>query len=91
MPHDPSYANELAKEFLRDQFHEGTLDVTSSFEQVRGFCQIFAGEMEALIAIDHASFLTTKQKKSLLAVAAPTRETVTHYQAWLARALGAHG
>jgi hypothetical protein len=87
MPRDPSYANELAKEYLRDRFHAGTLDVTSSFEHVRGFCQIFAGEMEALIAIDHARFLTTDEKKRLIDVAAPTKETLTHYRAWLNRAL----
>lgn len=91
MPLDLSYANDLAKEFLRNQFHEGTLDVTSSYEQVRGFCQIFAGEMEALIAIDHASFLTTRQKKRLMVVAAPTKETVIHYKAWVNRALGVSG
>ena len=88
MPLDTSYQNELAKEFLRDQFHSGTLDVTSSFEQIAGFCQIFAGEMEALIAIDHATFLTTQKKKKLIAIAAPTKETVKHYKAWLDRALG---
>ena len=87
MPMDKSYANELAREYLRDQFHAGTLDVTSSFEQIRGFVQIFAGEMEALIAIDHATFLDDSQRRRLIKVAAATEETVKHYRAWVARAL----
>lgn len=82
---DPSYAGYLAKEFLRDQFHAGTLDVSSSVEQIRGFCQVFAGEMEALIAIDHAYFLTVDEKVALIDVAAPTKETLAHYRAWLDR------
>lgn len=88
MPMDKSYANELAKEFLRDQFHAGTLDVTSSYEQIHGFVKIFAGEMEALIAIDHASFLTDDEKRALVLEAEATKETVKHYKAWLNRALG---
>lgn len=42
-----SYDAEVAKEYLRDAFHSGALDVTSSYMQVRGFVQIFAGEMDA--------------------------------------------
>lgn len=43
-----TYQAEVAREYLRNAFHEGALDVSGSFESVRGFVQIFAGEMDAL-------------------------------------------
>lgn len=86
MPHDPSYANELAKEYLRDAFMSGALDVTGSFEQVRGFVQIFAGEMDALVAISHCRFLEPSEVEALMKIAAPTKEAAKQYRVWLARA-----
>lgn len=46
-----TYHAEVAKEYLREAFHSGALDITGSYESVRGFVQIFAGEMDALVAI----------------------------------------
>jgi hypothetical protein len=80
-----SYEAEVAKEYLRDAFHKGTLDITASFEDARGFVQIFAGEMDALIAIGHCGFLTPQQVNDLMKVAKPTKEAARHYRAWLDR------
>lgn len=86
MARDPSYANELAKEYLRDAFMSGAMDVTGSFEQVRGFVQIFAGEMDALVAISHCRFLEPAEVEALMKIAAPTKESARQYKAWLERA-----
>lgn len=43
----------VAREFLRDRFMDGTLDVSGSYETLRNFVVIFSGEMEAIIAIQH--------------------------------------
>ena len=80
-----SYESEVAKEYLRNAFQKGTLDITDSVESVRGFVQIFAGEMEALIAITNCSFLTDPEAKALMKIAAPTLETMRHYRSWLDR------
>ena len=83
MPLDKSYAAELAKEYLRDAFHCSALDVTESFERIRGFVQIFSGEMEALIAIHNSPCFDDSQRRRLLKLAAPTEETARHFRAWL--------
>lgn len=80
-----TYQAEVAKEFLRNTFHSGALDITGSFETVRSFVQIFAGEMDALIAISNCSFLTPDEVKQLMAIAKPTEESAGHYRSWLAR------
>lgn len=81
-----TYEHEVAKEFLRDAFHKGTLDITDSFESVRGFVQIFAGEMDALVAIQHCNFLTPAEIQQLTKLAAPTERTVSQFENWLMRA-----
>lgn len=81
------YEHEVAKEYLRDALMSGALDVTGSFEQVRGFVQIFAGEMDALIAISHCQFLEPGEVKALMKIAAPTKRTVAQYKTWRERAL----
>jgi hypothetical protein len=81
-----SYEAEVAKEYLREAFHRGTLDITDSVESVRGFVQIFAGEMEALIAISHCTFLEPDEISALMKIAAPTAESARHYRLWLTRA-----
>lgn len=83
-----TYQSEVAKEYLRNAFHSGALDITRNFETVRGFCQIFAGEMEALIAIEHCRFLTAAEGDRLMAIAAPTEDTLRHYVAWVQRTDG---
>lgn len=80
-----SYHAEVAKEYLRNAFHSGALDVTGSYENVRGFVQIFAGEMDALVAIGHCPFLTADEIAKLMVVAKPTEEAARHYRAWLER------
>lgn len=80
-----TYQAEVAKEFLRNAFHSGALDITGSFETVRGFVQIFAGEMDALVAISHCTFLTMEEVKELMVIAEPTDESTGHYRSWLAR------
>lgn len=80
-----TYHSEIAKEYLRNAFHSGALDITSSFEMARGFVQIFTGEMEALIAIEHCRFLTSDEANALMDIADPTEETLQHYIAWVER------
>lgn len=87
MPLDKSYANEITREYLRDAFMSGALDVTGSFEQIRGFVQIFAGEMEALIAIHNSRCFDDSQHRRLLRLAAPTETTIKQFRVWLDRAL----
>lgn len=80
-----SYEAEVPKEYLREAFHSGALDVTTSFEQVRGFVQIFAGEMDALVAIQHCNFLSAEEIAQLVKIARPSAEAVFHYRTWLSR------
>lgn len=80
-----SYEAEVAREYLRNAFHSGALDITGSYESVRGFVQIFAGEMDALVAISHCAFLESHEVKSLMKIAKPTKEAVGHYKTWLER------
>lgn len=81
-----SYAAEVPKEYLRNAFQSGALDITTSFEMVRGFVQIFAGEMDALIAISNCRFLDKAEIDALMKVASPTKESVAQYKKWLDRA-----
>lgn len=80
-----SYEAEVPKEFLREAFKSGALDITGSFEMVRNFVRIFAGELEALIAIGNCGFLTKAEVAELMKVAAPTKQTVLQYSNWLER------
>lgn len=79
------YENEIAKEYLRNAFMRGTLDITDSYESTKGFIEIFAGEMEAIIAVSHASYLTDAEQKKLLKIAKVTPDAARHYKAWLER------
>lgn len=72
------------REFIRQHFMAGTLDVGSSFETMKQFAELMAGEMEALVAIDQASWLSESQMRMLLKVAKPTSETVRELKAWKA-------
>lgn len=81
-----SYGAEVPKEYLRNAFHSGALDVTGSFEMVRGFVQIFAGEMDALVAISQCRFLDKTQIDFLMKLAKPTSESAGHYLTWVRRA-----
>ena len=82
-----TYHDEVAREYLREAFHKGTLDITASFEDVRGFVHIFAGEMDALIAINNCAFLSREEVEALMKVAAPTKRTVRQFQIWRERAI----
>ena len=84
-----SYAADVAKEYLCDALHSGALDITTSFKQVRGFVQIFAGEMEAIIAITlNYSCLTPEELDQLWIDAKPPRAAVLHFRAWHTRTTG---
>lgn len=48
----------------------------------------FPGEMESIIAIDQAIWLTQKEKSDLMKLARPTRESADHFYAWQDRILG---
>ncbi len=82
-----SYEAEVAKEYLRNAFQKGTLDISDGIESVKGFVQIFAGELDALIAINNCSFLTDQETSKLLKLARPTRETLEQYRLWRERVL----
>jgi hypothetical protein len=80
-----TYHAEVAKEYLRNAFHSGALDITGSFDAVRGFVQIFAGEMDALVAIGNCRFLNQEEVAALMKIASPTEEAARHYHLWLER------
>lgn len=80
-----TYHSEIAKEYLRNAFHSGALDITGTYEAVQGFVQIFAGEVDAMIAISQCTFLTRQEVRQLMAIAKPTDVTVRHLKAWLDR------
>ena len=70
------------KEFIRQHFMDGTLDLGGGFDSMKAFCEIMSGEMEAVVAISHAQWLTKPQIRQLLEVAQPTSETLREYQGW---------
>lgn len=73
---------EFQKEYLRRAFHEGALDLGRDQETLEGFLRIFSGEMEALIAIDHACQLSDAERLRLLEIAQPNAESAAHHRAW---------
>lgn len=75
-----TYHAEVAKEYLRNVFNTGALDVTRDFETVRGFVQIMAGEAEALFAIHHCTFLTAEQIDALVRLAIPDGDAVRQFK-----------
>lgn len=80
-----SYEHEVAKEYLRNAFMAGTMDASADFETLKGFVRIFAGEMEATIAIDLCSWLSPEQEAELIALAKPTEQSVMQHRVWAQR------
>lgn len=81
------YADEIAREYLRNAFMDGTLDVGRSAQALKGFVQIFAGEMEALIAVEQTAehFLDEMSFAEWVHMAAPTPDSVRHLKKWKER------
>lgn len=79
---------DVMKEYLRDAFMDGALDLGGDRKFLEGFIRIFAGEMESIIAIDHATYLSRKERAEMLKLARPTRECASHFEAWRARISG---
>lgn len=71
------------KEFIANAFMKGWLDLGDGYGAVKAFCEIMAGEMEALIAIEHAGWLSEKEKAELLKIAKPTRESCSELERWI--------
>ncbi len=63
----------------------GSLDVTGSYEELRGFVLVFRGEMESLIAISNATFLSKEQTQALLDLSDMSESSARQYSAWLER------
>jgi hypothetical protein len=81
------YDGEVAKEFLRNCFHDGSLDLGDR-KRLESFLRIFAGEMEAVIALEQASaWLEESAVVALVPVARPSRETFSEHAAWKSRIL----
>lgn len=77
---------EFMKEYLRRAFREGALDLGRDRETLEGFLRIFSGEMETIIAIDHAGvYLSEDEQRELVEIGKPTAQAVREYRAWLNR------
>lgn len=81
---------ELMREFIRDAFHDGALDLGAGPDRkyLEGFVRLFAGEMDALIAVQHATYLDDDVRARLLEIAGPSDDSVRHFKAWHDRAIG---
>ncbi len=77
-----TYAAEVPKEYLREAFQRGWLDVTNSYQSIRGFVEIFTGELDALVAISQCHFLEPAQIDALMKIAAPPRHVANQFAAW---------
>ncbi|MEM8801093.1 MAG: hypothetical protein AAGF55_01010 [Pseudomonadota bacterium] len=73
---------DVAKELMRDAFMEGALDLGRDDKFLEGFIRLFAGEMEALIAIEHAFYLTEEEAKRLIPLARPNKTSLAALQSW---------
>lgn len=73
---------DVMKEFLRDAFMSGALDLGRDRKYLEGFVRIFAGEMEALVAVSQATWLDLDEKRKLLETAKITRESAGHFRSW---------
>lgn len=75
----------IEKEFIRDAFHSGMLDL-GNIKTFERFCQIFAGELESIIAIQHARWLHDEDYEDdlarLVSIAKPTEEGILAYERW---------
>lgn len=78
---------DFMKEYLRDAFMNGALDLGRDRKYLEGFVRMFAGEMEAIIAVEQAAYLEDTEQIELLKIARPSRESADHYRAWNARIL----
>lgn len=76
---------ELIKEYLRDAFMDGALDLGRARKFLEGFLRIFAGEMEAIIALQHATYLEPEEATRLAKIAKNTKQSVDHFSVWAGR------
>ena len=85
-----SYDNEVAREYLRNAFMDGALCVNGSAEALEGFVRIFAGEMEALIAVEQNAdlFLEEHPIEWWVEIAQPSGDSVRHLKSWKDRIHG---
>ena len=82
-----TYQSEIAREFIRDAFMCGALDLSGDDKMLKGFISIFAGEMEAIIALTQADHLSDDERSAMLELADPNPDSVTAFQTWRERAL----
>ncbi len=73
---------DVAKELMRDAFMDGALDLGRDRKYLKGFIQIFAGDMEALIAIEQSFHLSDSEAKALLPLARPNKQSLAALQVW---------
>lgn len=82
-------SDDLAKEFIRDAFMAGALDLGHDRKFLDGFLRMFAGELEAVVAlvqvVDHIDDETERNR--LIALAKVSPETVRQYETWHRRAV----
>lgn len=76
---------DVLKEYIRDAYNEGALDLGRDRKFLEGFIRIFAGEQEAIQALAFASYLEDDEQIALLPLAEITPESAGHYRAWLRR------
>ena len=73
---------ELLKEFIRDAYNSAALDLGVDQKFLEGSVRIFAGEMEAILAVQNATYLEADDQRKLLDMASLTPESAKHYVAW---------
>lgn len=79
--------DDLCKEYIRDAFHEGALDLGRERKFLEGFIRIFAGEPEAIIALGFATYLAKEELERLVPLAEMTTRSVAQFDTWRDRAL----
>lgn len=70
------------KEFIREAFMSGALDVGRDRKTMKSFIEIMAGEMECIIAIQNAFYLSDEEKLELIKAAQLSTDQVREYRAW---------
>jgi len=73
---------DVMKEILREAYMAGALDLGVDSKFLDGFVRIFAGEMEAILAVSHASYLELADAQKLMDLASPNAESVRHFKAF---------
>ena len=81
-------SDELLREYLRDAFHSGALDLGRDRKFLEGFVRIFAGEMEAVIAVSQALYLEKSEALRLAKLAYTKPHVMQEYLTWRDRVLG---